>query len=682
MIVTMIIGSTSAVYAEELIEEPLTDISEDNVGDKNDIIIDDDTIEIGQDTEQIDEFEKQDYDDEDVTGISEPSPAGTVVTLNYHDISLTLGNLIELEASADGVTWESDDTNIVSVQQVFQRSAYIKAMNFGKTTIRVKTADGAYDECLVEVVERVAVKGVKLSKTSASIGRTDTLQLTATVTPENAADKSVTWQSDTPSVATVTSDGLVQAVSPGSAIITVTTKDQGKTASFKLTVKPPVAVRSVKMNVSKKNVYKGENVELKATISPSNAENKCIKWSSSDPNIACVSSGANNSGEANIIQCKNEGVAVITATTDDGGFVAICTITVKIEVIKATSITLNQTSVTIKPNQTVTLTATVQPNETTDKTITWTSLSTKIATVSDTGVVTGINNGKTKIKAKCGNKYAYCEVNVSDGIVRVTSLKLSKSSLTIGKNETVSLSATVKPDTAKQEVVWKSSDAKIATVDAKGNVTGKKEGKATITATTKGTNKKGATISKTCRVTVKKAKAPTSTIEIDKKKAKIEVGKTVGISCSSNTSVIWKSSNPKVAKIIEVSSVNDGKWNSGIIVKGIKKGTATITAKTSDKKKTAKCKIIVTESNKVIKVKSIKLNKKSAKIKVGGTLILKETITPGTASNKNVKWNSSNVKVATVDKNGKVKGIKKGKATITVSTDDGNKKAKCKVIVK
>ena len=137
---------------------------------------------------------------------------------------------------------------------------------------------------------------------------------------------------------------------------------------------------------------------------------------------------------------------------------------------------------------------------------------------------------------------------------------------------------------------------------------------------------------------------------------------------STNKKVKWKSSNKKVATVEK-----NGK------VKGIKKGTTTITVTTVDGKKTAVCKITVKNP---VKVKSVKLNKKTASVKRGKTIKLKATIVPKNATNKEVTWKSSNKKVAAVDMNGKVKGIKEGIATITVTTKDGKKKASCRITVK
>ncbi len=165
---------------------------------------------------------------------------------------------------------------------------------------------------------------------------------------------------------------------------------------------------------------------------------------------------------------------------------------------------------------------------------------------------------------------------------------------------------------------------------------------------------------------------PVNGVKLSKKKASIVKGKkmtlkaTVTPSNATNKSVTWTSSNTKVATV-----------NSKGVVTAKKPGTTNITATTVDGKKTATCKVTVT-----ISVKKVTLNKTTASLKRGKKLTLKATINPKNASNKNVTWKSSNKKVATVDKNGVVKGLKKGTTTITVTTKDGKKTATCKVRVK
>ncbi|MDR1786967.1 MAG: Ig-like domain-containing protein [Treponema sp.] len=165
----------------------------------------------------------------------------------------------------------------------------------------------------------VAVSGVSLNKTSLTlkVGATETLA--ATVSPGDAANKAVTWMSSDPTKAIVSSGGSVVAVAAGQAFIIVTTDDGGKTATCTVTI--PVDVESVSLNTTSLTLTAGAAETLAATVSPGNASNKAVTWTSSNAAIAAISSDG-------VVSAVEAGQATITVTTDDGGKTATCTVTV------------------------------------------------------------------------------------------------------------------------------------------------------------------------------------------------------------------------------------------------------------------------------------------------------------------------------------------------------------------
>jgi uncharacterized protein YjdB len=165
----------------------------------------------------------------------------------------------------------------------------------------------------------VPVTSVSVSPTTATINVSGTQQLTATVLPANATNKTVSWSSGNSSVATVNSSGLVTAVAAGTAIITVTTQDGGKTAQSTITVVVPVTSVSVSPTTATINV--GATQQLTATVLPANATNKTVSWSSGNTSVATV----NSSG---LVTAVAAGTAIITVTTQDGGKTANSAITV------------------------------------------------------------------------------------------------------------------------------------------------------------------------------------------------------------------------------------------------------------------------------------------------------------------------------------------------------------------
>ena len=171
----------------------------------------------------------------------------------------------------------------------------------------------------------VSVTGVTLNKTMLVLYTGDSETLKATVAPANATFKYVTWKSSNPAVATVDANGKVTAKSLGKADITVTTKDGGYTATCKVGVQRrpagDVSVTGVTLNKTTLKLTKGASETLTATIAPTNATNKKVTWTSSDPAVATVDASGKVTGVA-------KGTATITVTTEDGGYTATCAVEV------------------------------------------------------------------------------------------------------------------------------------------------------------------------------------------------------------------------------------------------------------------------------------------------------------------------------------------------------------------
>lgn len=167
-------------------------------------------------------------------------------------------------------------------------------------------------------VTPVAVESVSISSTSVELTVGDAHQLTATVSPSNATYKNVSWSSSDQSVATVSQAGLVTAVSQGST--TIKAMADGKAASCAVTVKPAtVPVTGITLDKTSITLLEGKSETIVATVTPDNATDKTIVWSSSDPAIASVDDGE--------VLAIAKGTATISAKAGD--FTATCTVTVK-----------------------------------------------------------------------------------------------------------------------------------------------------------------------------------------------------------------------------------------------------------------------------------------------------------------------------------------------------------------
>ena len=218
---------------------------------------------------------------------------------------------------------------------------------------------------------------------------------------------------------------------------------------------PVTGIRLDKENILLSEI--GETALLRATVLPEDADNKNVRWESSNEKVATVENG--------IVTCKGYGTAEISATTEDGGFTAVCKVTAERKEILPTSITLDKADVTMNVGETTKLKADVWPTDADNKSVIWNSDNEDIAKVSSDGVVTAVKAGKTKVYAttQANNLKAECEITVLQPVTGIEMDKASISFTYIG--ETVQLTAKLLPeDASNQNVTWESSDTKVAIV--------------------------------------------------------------------------------------------------------------------------------------------------------------------------------------------------------------------------
>lgn len=220
----------------------------------------------------------------------------------------------------------------------------------------------------------------------------------------------------------------------------------------------------------------GASVQLTATILPTDADNQKVIWKSSDTKVATVKDGK--------VTCTGYGTAIITATSEEGGYIATCNVTATKRIVLPSSITLNRNEATIKVGETTTLKANVLPVDADDKTIVWSSENSDIASVTNDGVVTGHKAGTTKIivTTNANGLKDECILTVHQPVTGITLDRQNISFANIG--ETVQLTANVLPeDASNKNVSWASSDTKVAIV-SNGNVVCTGYGTAVISAIT------------------------------------------------------------------------------------------------------------------------------------------------------------------------------------------------------
>lgn len=593
----------------------------------------------------------------------------TGVTVSENAVTMWVGEdkSFGVTVSPEGATnknWTSSTSN-ASIASLSGKST-IHAVAPGTAIITVTTEDGKKTATItVTVTQQVGEIRLSADKTTLKVG--GTAKVTANVLPENASNKGVTFTSSHSTVATVDANGNVQAASAGTTTITATAAD-GKGAYGTITIKVEDMATGVTLSPTSKELKVNETAQLAASVLPATA-NQGIKFTSSDETVATVS-------ETGLVTARKEGTAVITATAADGSEKsASCTIKVGATAVDVpvTGITLDQPEITIEVlKDAKQLKATVEPANATNKDVVFSSSNTNVAVVSNTGLVTAINNGAATITVTSKENpsiMAKCLVKVGAPVL-VTDVTVQPAELNLKTDGTYQLSVSVLPSNADERgVTFESSNTAVATVSASGLITAKGPGTATITVTAKDSSGKKATCTVTVTQPVKGVTVSPSSVVIQKDNVQ-KLTASVVPENATNKKLIYKSSNETVAVVS-----NDG------IITARSEGWATITVCSEENQA-----IYGTCTVKVglpVYVTKITLDTTNVTMWAGATRQLGVSIEPANADIKTVTYGSSNPDVATVSSNGLITAKKKGTATITVTATDGSgKSASCAVIVK
>ena len=429
--------------------------------------------------------------------------------------------------------------------------------------------------------------------------------------------KNIKYTSTDEEVAVVSSDGVVSAKKKGSTTIKV--NNGYKTVTKKVNVVAASGVNSVtgvKLNVTSLTISVGKNGSLSAIVSPSDATNKAVTWSSSNESVALVSSKGKVVG-------VGVGSAVITVTTQDGNKTAMANVTVKrassssssgssssggsssgssSKYKKVTKISINSDDFTVKVGNTKSLTYTISPSNATNKKVSWDTSNPSVAKVNSAGKVTGVGAGTAYITIKSvdGVSDKVKVVVTKRNPIKATKITLSPSSLTLNVGAKKTVTATVSPSNASiKTITWVSHNTNIAKVDSKGNVTGVGAGSTKISAyttdgnvtasmnvTVKSNSSSGGSTKPTTVKVTDLIVAPTSVyLYVDETE---RISTTVLPSTATNKSLNWSSSNTSVATVS----------SSGVIT-GKKYGTTTIKVTSASNSNVSKV-IAVTVTNKPV----------------------------------------------------------------------------------
>ena len=287
----------------------------------------------------------------------------------------------------------SKDTSIATVDE----KGFVRYVGNGMTEIEVAPKSGDAEPFNYSVVVGGPFpSNFVFSSENVKVKIGEDVVLGCTIYPNNANLVGVSWRSSDESVATVDEDGKVHGVADGVAVITVSDSFSGKSANCGVIVKKAFPTK-VTLSETTKNLVVGDEYTIVAAVEPKQDVNQSVTFSSSNENVATVDANGK-------VKAIGKGTALINVKcAEDNTISATLSVTVAEPIIKATSLTLDKNTVTLKVGETSQITATIAPNDTTDKTITYSSANINVATVDANGKVTAVAEGTATIYVSCAS---------------------------------------------------------------------------------------------------------------------------------------------------------------------------------------------------------------------------------------------------------------------------------------
>ncbi len=500
---------------------------------------------------------------------------GATTTLSY---SVSPAN-----ATNKNATWRSNDETIATVDQ----NGKVTALRAGEVMISVTSADGglvANGTITVTApsVTTVPVTRIYVTPQQLSLEEGETATLSYSISPTNATNKNATWRSKDETLATVDQNGVVTALKAGTVRIEAISEDGSFRSDAVLTISSRViSVTGVAITPESASMEVGESVALSYVITPANASNKAVNWSSSDTSIAIVNNG--------VVSALKAGEVMISVTSSDGGIVANATITVTappVITVPVTRIYVTPQRLTLETGETSHLTYAISPSNASNKNATWRSKDEILATVDQNGVVTALKAGVVEVEAISEDGQFRSDATITivkASTVPVTSIYVTPQRLTLEAGETSHLTYAISPSNASNKnATWRSKDETLATVDQNGVVTALKTGVVEVEAISEdGQFRSDATIT-----IVKANTVPVTSIYVTPQSLTLEAGETseltyaISPSNASNKNVAWRSKDETLATvdqngvvtalragIVEVEAISeDGKFRSDAII--------------------------------------------------------------------------------------------------------------------
>ena len=398
-------------------------------------------------------------------------PSVSIVKTEDKTITLTLNSE---EVDNKSMVWTSSDESVATVVQnmnaVYPLEAIVVAHKVGKATIKAEAQDGSGMSATCEV-EVTSLMVSDFSLQTASVVRTIPTQLEAKVSPDEADNKKLKWTSLTPDVATITEDGMMTGLKIGTAKVKAETTDGSNLSGvFEVQVIGlPVSTLSMPAESS---IVKTESMKLEYSILPLASDNQKLKWSSNATYIASVDESTG------VITAHKVGDAIITATATDGSGISAST-TIHVTPLKVSQIEMPKEMYLLR-SLSKQIEVNIAPELADNKILKWTSDNEEVATVTQEGVVKGVNVGTANITATTtdGTELsATCKVTVKPVVIDLSTKTIN---LRKGESYTEQIVTVLPENYEHKEVVWTSADDSIASINSDGVITAVKPGITTI----------------------------------------------------------------------------------------------------------------------------------------------------------------------------------------------------------
>ena|GEM_PF-2129166 len=326
------------------------------------------------------------------------------VGVGVSDNSLTATISPDAYPGNSAIVWSTNRPDIATVSATGAITGV--ASGFATITAALASDPTVFSTCNVYVPVLPTVVSIDPIIPSMDVGTSR--DLTVQVGPAAADDKNVTWTSSNPAVLTVTSTGLhtatIEAIAGGTAVITVSS-DAAPSVARSMTVMVIVPVTGLTVSPTSATILVGNTQALTPTVTPSNATSPDVSWISNAAAIATVS----NTG---VVTGVSPGTAVITATTQDGGFTATCNVQVDPNVVNVTGVTLSNSTLTMVMGTTTVLTETVAPSNATNPSVTWTTSSPAATVIGGTVTAASIGTATITVRTDDGGFIDTCAVTV------------------------------------------------------------------------------------------------------------------------------------------------------------------------------------------------------------------------------------------------------------------------------